>query len=148
MTQNKLFSISLGVLGIAVILFSAGSSILTYGFFGIPAGNLIIWFGFIAIQLAVYSFHKGFKASHTVIGKLIRNLMRFLIWFSVFWFGIAYFLSGNIGFNFSSEAPGFLGSLRASILYWNIIYVLLIVPVVLMILYSLLRYFERLKDTK
>ena len=148
MTHKKLFAISLGILGIVVILFSTGSSILTYDFFGIPAGNLIIWFGFIAIQLAVYSFHKGFKATHSVLGKLIRNLMRILIAFSVLWFGIAYFLSGNIGFNFSSEATGYLGSPRASILYWNIIYVLLIAPVILMILYSLLRYFERLKDTK
>ncbi|WP_296324385.1 hypothetical protein [Winogradskyella sp.] len=148
MTHKKLFAISLGILGVVVILFSTGSSVLTYNLFGIPAGNLIIWIGFIAIQLAVFSFHKGFKASNSVVGKLIRNLMRILIGISILWFGIAYILSGNIGFNFSWEASGYLGSPKASILYWKIIYVLVVAPVVLMISYSLLLYFERLKDTK
>ena len=148
MTNKKLFPISLAVVGIVVILFSTGSSILTYDLFGIPAGNLIVWFGFISLQLAVYSFHKGFKASNSILGKLIRNLMHLLIGVSILWFGIAFLLSGNLNFDFSSSATGYLGSPKASILYWNIIYVLIVAPVVLMILYSLLRYFERLKNTK
>jgi hypothetical protein len=148
MTNKKIFPISLAVIGIVVILFSTGSSILTYDLFGIPAGNLIIWFGFIAIQLAVFSFHKGFKASKSMAGKFIRILMLVLIVISILWFGIAYILSGNLGFNFSSNATGFLGSPKASILYWDIIYALVIAPIILMIAYTLLRYFERLKDTK
>ncbi|MCA0133400.1 hypothetical protein [Winogradskyella alexanderae] len=148
MTNKKIFPISLAVIGIVVILFSTGSSILTYDLFGIPAGNLIIWFGFISLQLAVYSFQKGFKASNSILGKLIRNLMRLLIGISILWFGIAYLLSGNLNFDFSSSATGYLGSPEASILYWNIIYALIVAPIVLMIAYSLLRYFERLKETK
>lgn len=148
MTNKKIFPISLAVIGIVVILFSTGSSVLTYDLFGIPAGNLIIWFGFIAIQLAIFSFHKGFKASKSMAGKFIRILMLVLIVISILWFGIAYVLSGNIGFNFSSEATGYLGSPKASILYWDIIYALVITPIILMIAYTLLRYFERLKDTK
>ncbi|WP_411895718.1 hypothetical protein [Winogradskyella sp. A2] len=148
MTNKKIFSISLAVVGIVVILFSTGSSILTYDLFGIPAGNLILWVGFISLQFVVYSFHKGFKASNSILGKLIRNLMHLLIGVSILWFGIAFLLSGNFNFDFSSSATGYLGSPKASILYWNIIYVLIVAPVVLMILYSLLRYFERLKNTK
>ncbi len=148
MTNKKIFPISLAAIGIVVILFSTGSSILTYDLFGIPAGNLILWVGLISLLFAVYSFHKGFKASKSMVGKFIRILMLVLIMVSIMWFGIAYILSGNVGFNFSSEASGYLGSPKASILYWNIIYVLLIAPVVLIIFYSLLRYFERLKDTK
>lgn len=148
MTNKKIFPISLVILGIVIILFATGSSILTYGVFGIPAGNLILWVGFISLQFAVYSFHKGFKASNSILSKLIRNMMHLLIGVSILWFCIAYLLSGNLNFDFSSSAKGYLGSPKASILYWNILYVLIVAPVVLMVLYSLLRYFEHLKDTK
>jgi len=147
-TNKKIFPISLVVIGIIVILFSTGSSILAYALLGIPAGNLIIWFGFISIQLAVYSFNKGFKASKSMVGKFIRILMLVLTIVSILWFGIAFLLSGNFNFDFSSSATGYLGSPEASILYWNIIYVLIVTLIVLMITHSLLRYFERLKDTK
>jgi len=83
-----------------------------------------------------------------MVGKFIRILMLVLTIVSILWFGIAFLLSGNFNFDFSSSATGYLGSPEASILYWNIIYVLIVTLIVLMITHSLLRYFERLKDTK
>ncbi|OZV67229.1 hypothetical protein [Winogradskyella aurantia] len=145
-TYKKTLSISLLIIGIVVILFSTGSSVLTYNVIGIPAGNLIVWIGFISLQLGAYALKKGFKASSSLIGKLMRYLMLFLIGVSFLWFGIAYLISGNLAFNFNSNASGYFGSPKASILYWNIIYTLVIAPIALLILYSLLRYFEHLKE--
>ncbi|WP_299526525.1 hypothetical protein [Winogradskyella sp.] len=146
MTNRKSLSISLAILGVVIILFSIGSSILTKNVFGIPAGNLMIWFGFIALQTATYALNNGFKASNSIFGKLLRSLMYFIIVLSIMWFGIAYILAGNASFNFSSDATGFLGSPKASILHWNIIYLLVIMPIALMTAYRILRLYERLKD--
>jgi hypothetical protein len=148
MNYKTVSSISLLIIGLVVILFSTGSSILTYNLLGIPAGNIIVWIGFIGLQLGAYSLKKGFKGSRSVLGKILRFLMLGLITIAFLWFGIAYLLSGNLGFNFSSSASGYTGSPEASILYWNIIYFLVIAPIILLIAYTLLRYFEGLKDTK
>lgn len=148
MTYKAISSISLLIIGLVVILFSTGSSVLNYNLLGIPVGNIIIWIGFIALQLGAYSLKKGFKGSSSVLGEILRFLMLGLIVIAFLWFGIALLLSGNFGFNFSSSASGYTGSPNASILYWNIIYFLVIAPIILLIAYTLLRYFEGLKDTK
>jgi hypothetical protein len=145
MTSKTTLYISLVILGIVIVLFSAGSSILTTKVFGIPAGNLIIWLGFIALQFATYALNKGFRKQKTVLGKVIRTVMILLIIISILWFGIAYVLSGNTSFNFSSRNTTYQGSPRASILYWNIIYTLIIAPVVLSLLHNMLRYFKSRK---
>ena len=142
MSKKTVLSISFLVLGIVIILFSTGSSILTKSVFGIPMGNILIWFGFMALQLATYTSNKGFKKSKTYIGKWIRFVMIGLIIISVLWFGIAYILSGNTSFNFSSSATTYLGSPKASILYWYIIYALVIAPITLTLIYNVLRFFE------
>lgn len=147
MSYKKLLTISLIIFGIVVILFASGSSVLTYNVFGIPAGNFIIWFGFIALQLCAFSLKKGFNSSKSLFGKILRILMISLIIGSVFWFGFAYLLSGNLNFNFSNTAVGYVGSPEASVLYWNVIYTLIIAPLILLIAYTLLRYFESLKNS-
>ena len=132
------------ILGI-IILFATGSSALTYNIFSIPFGNILVWFGLIALQLFAFISVNGFKINKTYIAKVIRLLITLLIFVSISWFGIAYTISGNVNFNFSSTAEGFVGSLKASILYWNILYTLIIGPFVLMITYNLLRFFIKLK---
>jgi hypothetical protein len=145
MSYKKLLTISLIIFGIVVILFASGSSVLTYNIFGIPAGSFIIWFGFIALQLCAFSLKKGFNSSESLFGKILRILMISLIITSVLWFGFAYLLSGNLNFNFGDKATGYVGSPEASILYWNIIYTLIIAPLVILIAYTLLTYFESLQ---
>lgn len=147
MSYKKLLTISLIIFGIVVILFASGSPVLTFDIFGIPAGNIIIWLGFIALQLCAFSLKKGFKSSTSTLGKVIRFLMITLIVASLLWFGFAYFISGNINFNFSNTAVGYVGSPEASVLYWNVIYTLIIAPLILLIAYTLLRYFESLKNS-
>lgn len=148
--MNKRISllILLLIILIIIILFSIGSTVLTKNIFEIPIGNIIVWIGFISIQLFVFTVNNRFKKSSSFIGKLIRYAMIVLVVVSILWFGIAYVLSGNVKFNFSSNAKGYLGSPKASILYWYIIYTLVIAPIILMISYSLLRYFERIKGSK
>ena len=142
MTKKTILSILFITLSIVIILFLTGSTILTKSILDIPLGNILIWFGFITLQLATYILNKGFKRNKTGLGKLIRGLMICLIVISVLWFGIAYILSGNTSFNFSSGATSYLGSPKASILYWNIIYVLVIGPIALMLIYNILRFLE------
>ena len=87
----------------------------------------------------------GLKSIKTYIAKVIRLLITLLIFVSISWFGIAYTISGNVNFNFNSTAEGFVGSPKASILYWNILYTLISGQFVLMITYNLLRFFMKLK---
>lgn len=143
MNKKKLLFILLSILIVNIVLFTSGSEILTKSLFGIPAGNIILWIGIISLQLLVYVVHNGFKKSTSLIGKMMRILMIVLIILAVLWFAIAYFLSGNVNFNFGSNTVGYLGSHKASILYWNIIYIIIIAPIVLLITYSLLSFFER-----
>ncbi len=142
MTKKTILSMSFLVLGIVIILFSTGSSVLTKSVFGIPMGNILIWFGFMALQLATYISNKGFKTSNSGLGKWIRLTMIGFIVLSILWFAIAYILSGNTSFNFSSSTTTYLGSPKASILYWYIIYALVIAPIVLTLVYNILRFFE------
>lgn len=146
MSKRTILALSFLILGITIILFSTGSSILTYDLFGVPAGNILLWLGFIALQVATYISNGGFKKSPSRLGKLIRWLMIALIVISILWFGIAYVLSGNTGFNFSSSAASFFGSPEASILYWNIIYVLVVAPIALSLAYAILRFIENRKS--
>ncbi|EDP72392.1 hypothetical protein FBALC1_14862 [Flavobacteriales bacterium ALC-1] len=146
--MNKKVSLTILIILLTVIiaLFVSASSLLTKEFFSIPFGNILVWIGFISLQLFVYIINNGFKRSKSIIGKTIKYLMIALIIISVFWFGLAYILSGNTSFNFNSNSTGYAGSPKASILYWNIIYTLVIAPLILMISYSLLRFFERLNQ--
>lgn len=143
--NSRLYILPIAFL-IVLILFASGSPILTKSIFGIPAGNLILWIGFIALQLMVFSFNNGFNRSKSSLGQFIRYTMITLIVLSILWFGIAYVLSGDTGFNFSSSANSFVGIVAASKLHWVIIYVLIISPIVLMLIYRLLRFFEIRKE--
>ena len=142
MTNKSILYVLFTILGVVIFLFSTGSSILTKSVCDIPVGNILIWFGFMALQLIVYITNRGFKKSRSRVGKWIRALMICLMSVSVLWFGIAYLLSGNTSFNFSSTATTYSGSPKASVLYWYIIYVLVIAPVALMLIYNVLLFFE------
>ena len=148
MSKRTLLFILISVLLLIIFLFATGSSVLTKNVVGIPLGNIMVWIGFISLQFLVFTIKNRFKSSNSIIGKIIRFLMKTLIVISILWFGIAYILSGNINFNFSSNSAGYFGSPKASILYWNIIYALVISPIILMIAYTLLRFYERLKASK
>lgn len=148
MTKKTLLFISVVILFVVILLFATGASVLTTDVLGIPFGNILLWMGFIALQLVTYLANKGFKKSTSTLGKILRSLMIGLIVISILWFGIAYILSGNTGFNFSSSATSYFGSPKASILYWNIIYGLVIAPIALSLIYAILRFFEVRKARK
>ena len=148
MTKKTLLIIALITLLAAIVLFATGASVLTTEILGIPFGNILLWTGFIALQLVSYLANKGFKKSTSTLGKILRSVTIGLIVVSILWFGIAYILSGNTGFNFSSSATSYFGSPQASILYWNIIYVLVIAPIAISLIYAILRFFERRKAQK
>lgn len=91
------------ILGI-ITLFATGSFALTYNIFSIPFGNILVWFGLIALQLFAFISTNGFKINKTYIAKVIRLLITLFIFVSISWLGIAYTISGNVNFNFSSTA--------------------------------------------
>ena len=131
-----------------LLLFSTGSSILNINLFGIPFGNILIWVGLIALHLFFYKLNTNYESINTTIAKVIKALAKFFIFISIIWFGIAYLLSGNINFNFSSNASSYLGSPKASILFWNIIYTLVISPIILSAIYTILKFIDIRKRRK
>ena len=131
---------------LTIILFATGSPLLTISVLGIPFGNLLLWLGFVALHLFFYKLNHNYQTNTSKIGKSIKLLATFLLIISILWFIIAYVLSGNVGFNFSGAVSSYLGSPRASILFWNIIYVLTISPFILSLLYTIIRYIEYRKN--
>ena len=147
--NNKTYLLVLGAIIIAnLVLFSTGHSILSASLFGIPFGNILIWLGLIALHLFFYKLNANYTSINTKIATIIKGLAKFFIFISIIWFGIAYILSGNVNFNFSSSAISYFGSPKASILFWNIIYTLVISPIVLSIIYTILKFIEIRKQRK
>lgn len=147
--NTKKYLLVLGAIIIAnLVLFSTGHYILSANLFGIPFGNILIWLGLIALHLFFYKLNANYTSINTKIAAIIRSSARVLIFISIIWFGIAYVLSGNINFNFSSNANSYLGSPKASILFWNIIYTLVISPIILSMIYTVLKYIDTRKRRK
>lgn len=144
MNKKTSLIISIAILITSLVLLITGSSLLNISVLGIPLGNIITWLGFIALHIVCFLIHNGFKKNQSLLGKIIKHLMRTLLLVSILWFTIAYILSGNINFNFKTSID-FIGSLKASILYWNINYTLAIAPIILSLLYSILRFIEHKK---
>lgn len=138
--------ILLGLILIIGVLFLTGSSLLIYDFFGIPLGNLLVWIGLVILQFFVFIINKRFLHPDTIFVKLLRMAAIVLLVFSFLWFAIAYVLSGNVNFNFSSQSRNFVGSIEASIWYWNLIYVLTIAPLVLTVIYQLIRWLKKVNN--
>ncbi|GAB5565447.1 MAG: hypothetical protein Wins2KO_25100 [Winogradskyella sp.] len=145
MNYNKTLAISVLTVIIVAFLFISGNSILTKSFLSIPAGNLILWLGLIALQITNYSINKGFESANSFLSNTIKLLSIGLLLLSILWFGIAYFISGDLGFNFNSNATSFAGSPEAGVLHWRIIYSLVISPVVLIIIYKIGSFIENRK---
>jgi hypothetical protein len=145
MSKKTCLILSIAILILSLVLLITGSSILNLSVLEIPLGNIITWLGFIALQFTFFLIHNGFKKSQSFLGKTIKYLMYTLIIVSILWFVIAYILSGNINFNFKTSND-FIGSPKASILYWNINYTLAIAPIILSLLYSILRFIEHKKN--
>ena len=133
------------ILIIAITLFAIGSNLLTANILGIPFGNLLAWILFIALHLIFYGLNDYYTKRRTKFDRVIRILSLFLLSVAFFWFLIAYLLSGNINFNFSGSATTYIGSSKAAILYWQLIYILGISPFVLSIVYRLYLFITRSK---
>ena len=136
MGKKTYLIISILTLITSLVLLITGSSILNLSVLEIPLGNIITWLGFIALQFTFFLIHNGFKKSQSFLGKIIKYLMYILIIVSILWFVIAYILSGNINFNFKTSND-FIGSPKASILYWKINYTLATAPIILSLTYSI-----------
>jgi hypothetical protein len=148
MKKNTIkFIISLSILLFALVLLITGSSLLNQNLMGIPSGNVITWLGFIALQLSIYWGHYNFDKSKSLPVRIIKSIMITLIIISVLWFGLAYLLSGNINFNFKAS-PDFIGSTKASNLFWNINYFIVLAPIILASIYNLIRFLEIRKSRK
>ncbi len=145
MNYNRTLVISILTVIIVAFLFISGNKILTKSILSIPAGNLILWLGLIALQTTNYSINKGFESTNSFLSNTIKLLSVGLLVLSILWFGIAYFISGNLGFNFNSNATSFIGSPEAGVLHRNIIYFLGISPIVLMIVYKIASFIENRK---
>jgi len=141
--MKKYLLVLVSLITVIIILFLTGSSVLTYNLFDIPFGNLLVWFGIISIQLFFYLLNRGYKNQTNTFTKIIRILAMFFLVIACLWFFVAYVIAGNVNFNFSGSSTQFIGSPAASILYWNIIYTLIISPIILAFLYKVFNSIKR-----
>lgn len=146
MNKRTYLLVLMAIVIITIYLFATGSAILTIGIFGIPFGNILLWLGFISLHLFFYKLNNKYQTSELKIGKGLHFLAKFLLGVAIFWLVIAYILAGNIELNFSGTSPTFFGSARASVVHWNIIYLLTLSPFILSILYTIIRFIETKKN--
>lgn len=144
MKRKLKLSVLAVILITVILLFISGSSLLVKEIFVVPFGNILVWIGLMAWQIFLYILNFGFKKGG-IPSRIIRAVAISLIFVSISWFLISFILSGNVNFNFSSNASSFQGSPNASILYWNLIYTLIVLPIVLTLIYQTIRIFNQWK---
>ncbi|MCT4623714.1 MAG: hypothetical protein N4A46_08835 [Schleiferiaceae bacterium] len=121
-----------------LVLFASGSALLVTPIFGnetLPLGNLLVWLGFISISTLFYCLDKEIYSGQTKVHGRYKMVFQVLIGLSLIWGFIAYGLSGNTQFNFINEPK--IGPFLASNIYWILIYIMVLSPILTFIIYKL-----------
>ncbi len=151
MTKNKIISIlSLTLVIITGYLLISQSTVLTQTFFKdntFPAGTFITWTGLLCLQLSVYYGFPKIQNSKNLFYMVIGYLIIITISLAFFYGIIAYALSGNWAFNFTSSED-FRGSDDASFWFWRLNYFLVIIPVISTISILIYELFLKLNTSK
>ena len=139
--RKTLLIVSLIILVVTIILLITGSPILTAPISAappLPAGTLITWAGMISLPLSIYLGFHPFRAGE----RFLAIALKLFIILAVLWAPLSYLLAGNLSFSFTEKA-GFRGGQTAMSLFWYFNYALTAVPVLLFLLYGLIRVLKK-----
>jgi hypothetical protein len=114
-------ALALGIfLGCANLLASGSPLLLVElpGVRGVPWGTLIAWMSIFSLPLAAFlGFHRVLNRG-TLVARISRWLITFLVLLGASWGLVAYGLAGNWAFDFSNQAASFRGSVLAGEVFW------------------------------
>lgn len=136
-----LLSILIFLGSLALIL--SGSWLLVQPLFfakSVPLGTITTWAGIIALPCMIFYAIRGFHPPSGEFMKVFRMINIIIIFLSFCWGIASYFLAGNWGFNFSGDAEGFSGGVRAYHVFQQFTIFLLVLPIV----YALIFIFSKL----
>ena len=104
----------------------------------LPAGTLITWAGMISLPLSIYLGFHPFRAGE----RFLAIALKLFIILAVLWAPLSYLLAGNLSFSFSEKA-GFQGGQTAMRLFWYFNYTLATAPILLFLLFGLIRVLKK-----
>lgn len=84
-----------------------------------PAGTLITWAVMISLPTAIYYAFPQFESPESGMWLVYKRVFQIAIALGVVWGIVSYGFSGNWNYSFSSAVPGWQGSPRASLWFWN-----------------------------
>lgn len=125
------FYLSLLIIVIVFFLLYSGSSILNVALDSnnsIPLGTFITWVGIISVPVAIILGVSKFRNPEGQIYKLLVMFLKIMIVLSIMWVPVSYFLSGNLGFNFTGKDT-FRGGQLGMKLFWFYTYGIVIIPI-------------------
>lgn len=130
--KSKLaFWLLIVVILLSVLLLLSGSSVLDKSLIEnstLPLGNLTTAIGFVAIPLAIMNRIIAHKRFPKEMRKIYVGFLILAAVMALFWWFFGRILSGNWSINFFN-AP------KASALFWNYTYTILIFPFAVLLLY-------------
>ena len=131
----------------ASVLLISASPLLTYNlskksFF--PLGTIITWVGIISLPTFIFLAISGFRKPNNILEKIFKWIFLNLIAISSVWGILGFVLAKNWSFTFSNTAEGFRGGTAAGYWFWNLTYILVLLPVLITIIYFLFSLFKRI----
>lgn len=137
--RKAVFYISFLTIILAAIHLLTGSRILISPIHepnNLLAGTIIAWLGIIALSAFSISSNESIwrRRRH---GKWYYFALIISLFFGLSWGFISYSLSGKWNFTFRGDSPTFQGSAEAGELFWIITEALLILPIALLVFYTI-----------
>lgn len=101
-----------------------------------PSGTLISWIGIIALTITIYLVFILLRRSTSSNYMILSYALRSIVIFAALWGLIGFLLAGNWAFIFQNHDE-FTGSIEASRLFWIYTASLVLIPVLLILIFSL-----------
>ena len=136
------------IIVIVSFLLYSGSSILTVGLDQnntIPSGTFITWAGIISLPIAIILGVKNLRHPKGSAYKFLGILLRITVFLAVLWVPVSYFLSGNLGFNFTGKDT-FRGGQLGMKWFWYYSYGIVILPIFIWIIHCFLSLFRWVRN--
>lgn len=110
----------------------------------LPIGTIYTWIGFIAFTSFFCFLYLSLQRTNYRLSKIFKSLFQSLRVLSFLWIFIGFFFSNNWSMSFSGSISEFRGSAEASVYYWGFNYFMLGAPVLLFLIFIILRFFKKL----
>lgn len=110
----------------------------------LPMGTILTWIGFIAFTSFFCFLYLSLQKNDSKLFKLFKSFFQLLRALAFLWIFIGFAFSNNWSMTFSGSITEFRGSPEASVYYWGFNYFMIGAPILLFVIFIILRFFKKL----